>query len=83
MSTPEGTERLNKALKAFDESHAVVANVASRFLIRYAYEIKRAMQQSDDKGAMDELNDVLDTIATRTEAQEEFLRALAGHPAAK
>jgi hypothetical protein len=79
LSTPEGSARVAAALKAFEESHATVANAATQFIERYQYEIKHALNSED--GAGDELAELLEMIAARSVAQDDFLRAVAGAPA--
>jgi tetratricopeptide (TPR) repeat protein len=80
LSTPEGVERVTKAQEAFEQSHAEVANQASQFIHRYMDEIKAVIVRSDDPDAVEDYKELLQTIERREQAQEEFLRAVAGAP---
>lgn len=79
MKTPEGAQRVNAALKEFEDSHADVANAATRFVREYGYVIEQALKD-DEPGAQDfaELRALMDE---RAKKQDNFLRALSGRGA--
>lgn len=77
-STPEGVERVNKAMAAFEASHANVANNCSAFIMKYADEIKAAVVRSDDEDVVEDYKEMVRSIEERRKLQDEFLRAVAG-----
>lgn len=81
LQTPEGEQRVARALKAFEESHPTVANLATVFLHRYGGEIKQYFIRRDDTDAAEEFGELYTAILERDRTQEEFLRAVAGAPA--
>lgn len=80
METPEGEQRVAKALKAFDESHPTVANAATQFITKYLDEIKAVVVRTDEPDAVEDFEELLELIEQRRVAQEQFLRAIAGVP---
>jgi hypothetical protein len=71
MMTPEGEQRVAKAMEAWQNTHSEVANRLTNF-----YEHYRAYFHGlCDPDEMDEIDALL---KDRAEKQEEFLRAVAG-----
>ena len=69
---------MNAAMVRFTSATAEVANLAGSLLEEWASELAIAMNERDgDFGA--DLDEVLRAIQSREEAQEEMLRAMAGH----
>ena len=79
--TQEGTIRVNKALEAFDASHVVVANAATAFLREHGKTIRALLRRDGDEAeAAESFKELEEAVASRGEAQDEFLRAVAGQP---
>lgn len=72
--TPEGNARVAKAMKAFDDSSAEVANKATEFLRELLLEVKIPNALADD------LKELTAAINRRKAIQEAFLRAVASAP---
>ena len=81
--TPEGVARVNKAMEAFESSHVVVANEATAFLRKYKDYIEAAMVQCPDPDSVADYRELEQAVAGRGEAQDAFLRAVAGQPAGR
>jgi uncharacterized protein (DUF1778 family) len=79
LTVPGGRNRIAKAIKTFNDTTADVANMLTECLTtaRSMEASLRILDLSDE-----EIRDVVDAIDRRAKAQEEFLRALAGHPPA-
>lgn len=75
LKTPEGIERVTKAQQAWDNSHAAVANALTRL-----YEDLRMQGYIPKENYGEEIEEIDALIERRAEAQEEFLRSLAGAP---
>jgi hypothetical protein len=80
LSTPEGSERVNAALKAWEESHVRVANEASQFITKYSDYIEAAMVRAEDPDSVAEYKELWTVMCERERLQNEFLRAMAGLP---
>jgi len=83
MTSPEGANRVAKALREFDSASASVANMATAFIKEWDWYFKPG------KGAIDRetrgqfataLSDLKHEITIRERTQEAFLRAVAGAP---
>jgi hypothetical protein len=81
MTSPEGANRVAKALREFDSASASVANMATAFIKEWDWYFKPG------KGAIDRetrgqfataLSDLKHEITIRERTQEAFLRAVAG-----
>jgi hypothetical protein len=87
METQEGVERVNRAMEAQSNAIANVANLATEFIRQHGWCIDQAIDRlpNDDGDAetiREDLKELLHAIRERSKAQEEFLRAVAGAPAA-
>ena len=81
LKTPEGQEKVARALRKFEDSHADVANRATQFLHDHGDYLVGLARSADDGEAYDireEYDEVREAIRRRSEAQDNFLRALAG-----
>lgn len=85
MQTEEGIARVNHACEAFEGATALVANAAASFFDSQRcilLEITRGATISSEERAQlrCELRELEEAISLRNQKQEEFLRAVAGHP---
>ena len=83
--TPGGVARVTKAMEAWQNSQAELANGAMFFLKEYADDLRRLMTEfeEDSTEAIEELNALEALIATMVAKQEEFVLAVAGRPSRK
>ncbi len=75
VKTPEGAARVTKALKAWDETHAEVANLAAQFVDAHGAEVLHCMEMYE--GACEDFRELRTAIEARARKQDEFLRVLA------
>ena len=80
LKTPEGKQRANKALKAFEESTAALPNEAITFFDAHEADLLHCMEMYDISKDIIEMRRLIRALR---KAQEEFLRAVAGAPAEK
>ena len=76
--TPEGVEKVNTAMKAFQESREEVARLATLLVNQHKDDIKRQLKVSGEDEALDAFRDLIEAVDTRLEAQDAFLRAVVG-----
>ncbi|RZU28955.1 hypothetical protein [Edaphobacter modestus] len=78
VKTPEGAAKVDAALKAWEETHANVANEAGAFILRHEDAIAKALSgEGYDSECVEDLKEVCELIRDRENKQEAFLRALA------
>ena len=77
LTTPEGVERVRKATEEFESSVAEVANAATNFFNQYEADLLHCMEMYE--GVKDDVTEIRALIDARSEKQEAFLRAVAGH----
>ena len=73
LKTPEGRERVSKAMESFTDSTAEVANYAQQFIDTWGDTI-----DSTTPEASEDLSDLRTAASQRKDAQDAMLRAIAG-----
>jgi hypothetical protein len=80
MQTPEGKQRVNAKLRLHEAATVALANAATQFFEEHRLALVQAA--FENKSLRESLVELNVAIGVRASTQEEFLRAVAGHPAA-
>lgn len=75
LKTPEGAEKVSKAMQEWQSAQAELANRAAEWLDNYGQAAKKVLAEDD---AIDELNELEELASTMITKADAFLRALAG-----
>jgi len=88
LKTPEGVERVNKAVAAQEQAIVRVANTASQFIRDYGWILENAaenyralgMEHEDARELLVSLKELRADMDARAVAGDQFVRALCGRP---
>ncbi len=75
LKTSEGAAKVTGALKAWEETHAEVANLAAQFVSTHGADMLHCMEMYQD--ACEDFWELRTAIEARAQKQDDFLRALA------
>lgn len=78
--TPEGIERVNKALEAKDSAAYDVTNRTINLLKECGDILEKQLAKDDDEYAKEQYDELKEAIKTYQDATEEFLYAISGRP---
>jgi hypothetical protein len=80
-TTPDGIERTNKTLEAWQNAQANLANETARFLQYNAGWLIETLKNINEPDLVTEISDLQDKAKKMNRLQEDFLRAVSGAPA--
>lgn len=79
LKTPDGSARVNAALKEWDDATAAVANAIQHWMDAHGSDVTHVLRQHGDFGAaLDDIHQLTALIGARSRKQDAFLKAVAG-----